>query len=86
MLNTTLLKFSQISRNFVLFVLILLCRLLGELLPLVLVLVDGLLQRGEGWGEFGQSSVDWETDSRAETHLEPGELVPQLSVKHGNQR
>ena len=37
-----LFKFSQISRNFVLFLLVLLGCLLGELLPLDLVLLDGL--------------------------------------------
>ena len=85
-ISTMLFKFSQISRNFVLFVLVLLGCLLGELLPLVLVLLHGLLQGRECRGEFPQSSVDWQTNSRAESHLEPGELVSELSVKHGDQR
>ena len=81
-----LFKFSQISRNFVLFVLLLLRSLLGQLLPLVLVHLDGVLQGRESWGEFTEGSVDWETDTRAETNLKSGQLVSQLSVKHRDER
>ena len=78
-------KFSlQISCHFIV-VILFVHRLLGQVIPLVSVVNDSLLKRSEVMTQLTKSLVDWQADSLAEANLELGQLMSELSVKHGHQ-